>query len=535
MNTISCPSCGAPVTFRSAASVMAVCGYCNSTLIRDADAVRNIGRMADVLEDYSPLQINASGRFDGRGFTVVGRIQLRYSAGFWNEWYVLDDHGEGAWLSDASGQYTYTREVDRRAAGPVALPAFESLAAGARLDLGPAPDGSRMVFVAGDVRTAQCTGGQGELPFTVGPGYTARVADFRRGDEFLTLDYSDDEAPPAPEPDTAAGPRDLGAVRRTDPAPARPKPTPTVYRGKAVVLEALAPQLLRDPETITDSAGRIKGKVANLECPSCGASIAFSPGATSHLLCQTCHASLDVAGPVAEVVAAAKRIESVRTTLPLGAKATIAAAAYTVIGLMCRAEIDEDGSTWTEYLLYAPQKGFVWLVETDEGWERSTVLDTWPDWFTTDQALLGGDTYAKLYDYQAVVKYAAGAFNWRVEIGDVTQITDFQYANAKLSAESDDAELTSSRSTPVSKTELVAWFGKEVDAARVPEGPPSLTGRPAGGYRRVAKWMTILLLAINAIPILFSPGRALVIVVLAAIGLWFPAWLMDKAGSVKAE
>ena len=83
--------------------------------------------------------------------------------------------------------------------------------------------------------------------------------------------------------------------------------------------------------------------------------------------------------------------------------------------------------------------------------------------------------------------------------------------------------------------DLKAWFGNQVDAAALPSGPPSLLERPAGGYRQVAKWLTILLLAVNAIPILFSPGKALVIVVLATIGLYFPAWLMDKAAATKAD
>ncbi len=525
---------------------MAVCGFCNSTLIKGADAVRNIGKMSEVLEDFSPIQINASGTIDGRSFTVVGRIQLRYAAGFWNEWYVLDDHGDGAWLSDGSGQYTFTRTADPASLHNLALPAFDALAPGARLDLGRAPDGSTLLFIAGDVRSAQCTGGQGELPFVVGPGYAARVADFRRGGEFLTLDYSDVGVLPPPLGEGRGGgersERPVVAENLSGLRPPPPQPStrgggsqtkPTVYRGRSVTLDELKPQLLRDPETITDSAGRVKGKVSNLECPSCGASIAFSPGATSHLLCQTCHASLDVAGPVAEVIAAAKRIESVRTTLPLGARATIAATAYTVIGLMRRAEISEEAGEWTEYLLYAPQKGFLWLVETDQGWERSTVLAAWPFWISNDRALLDGNSYAKLYDYQAVVRYAAGAFNGRVEVGDVSQITDFQFANAKLSAESDDAELTWSRSTPVSSADLASWFGNQVDAVGLPAGPPSLLERPAGGYRQVAKWLTILLLAVNAIPILFSPGRALLIVILATVGLYFPAWLMDKAATQK--
>ena len=38
----------------------------------------------------------------------------------------------------------------------------------------------------------------------------------------------------------------------------------------------------------------------------------------------------------------------------------------------------DEPSDWIEYLLFSPVKGFTWLVETDEGWERVQVCDTWP-------------------------------------------------------------------------------------------------------------------------------------------------------------
>jgi hypothetical protein len=84
MQTVNCPGCGAEVRFRSSAAVMAVCEYCHSTLLREADQVRDIGKMSAV-EDYSPLQIGTSGIWPndgkGQGFTLVGRLQLRYDAG----------------------------------------------------------------------------------------------------------------------------------------------------------------------------------------------------------------------------------------------------------------------------------------------------------------------------------------------------------------------------------------------------------------------------------------------------------------------
>src|SRR5262245_28574408 len=161
MQQISCPGCGAPVQFKSAASVMTVCEFCKSTLLKDADSVRDIGKMSEVLEDYSPLKIGTSGQFNSKGFALIGRLQLKYSDGYWNEWYALFDDGSNAWLSDASGQFTFSflRKVQ------TTLPLFEKLVVGNVLHLGG------QSFVTSDVRTAQCTGGEGELPFQVGPGY----------------------------------------------------------------------------------------------------------------------------------------------------------------------------------------------------------------------------------------------------------------------------------------------------------------------------------------------------------------------------
>ena len=37
-----CPGCGAPVEFRSAQSTTAVCGYCQSTVVRQGEVLHNV-------------------------------------------------------------------------------------------------------------------------------------------------------------------------------------------------------------------------------------------------------------------------------------------------------------------------------------------------------------------------------------------------------------------------------------------------------------------------------------------------------------
>ena len=80
-----CPGCGAPVEFRSAQSTHAVCAYCQSTVVRSGDVLQRLGKMAELFDDHSPLQLMATGRvpLDGKElpFTLVGRLQFKGDTG----------------------------------------------------------------------------------------------------------------------------------------------------------------------------------------------------------------------------------------------------------------------------------------------------------------------------------------------------------------------------------------------------------------------------------------------------------------------
>jgi hypothetical protein len=477
MQTVSCPSCGAPVEFRSHASVMAVCGYCRAAVIKDADAVKDLGKISAVLEDFSPIQIGTAGRHGDRGFTVVGRIQLRYEQGMWNEWYLLFEDGSGAWLGDSSGLYTITSA--REVAPP--LPDFHDIVPGQRSQIG----GEQ--YTASEKREGECIGGEGELPFRVGDGWAIRVADFRRGSTFLTLDYTDGT-------------------------------TPIVYSGMAVQLPELKCQLLRDDEQIKASAGKYRARLDTLDCPSCGSAIKYVPGAASNLVCPGCATRLDASGPQATVLAAGEKVDQIINTLALGASGTIMGSVHTVIGAMVRT--DDEGSEWTEYLVYSARAGFFWLVETDEGWSRATVMPNWPDWSVTsgDTVTLEHQTVTKLYDYNATVRYAAGAFNWRVAAGDVVRVSEFESGQTKLAAERTDAELTWSRSTPVAFDQIKAWFGADVRGS----GPAAKAGATSSLLSTQMKFVWWIL-GLNAIPILFAFGDTFILTAAALIALFYPA------------
>ena len=182
MREVACPSCGAPVRFVSAQSLLAVCGYCRASLIRRDLDVEQIGTMAALLEDVTPLQLGAEGVWRGTHFAAVGRVQVRWQGGRWNEWYCVFDDGKSGWLGEADGELSVSFETT--VAEP--LPAWESLAPGVRVTLGG------VAYEVTDRRQAEVVAGEGELPFRVEAGYKTASADLRSTTaSFATLDYGE--------------------------------------------------------------------------------------------------------------------------------------------------------------------------------------------------------------------------------------------------------------------------------------------------------------------------------------------------------
>ena len=480
-----CPQCGAPVEFRSAAAVMAVCSFCRSTLLKQGEQLARIGEMATVFEDYSPVQLGAAGHVGTRAFTVIGRLQLRYDAGFWNEWFIAFGDGTSGWLSDASGQYAITEEITPT--GVLAIPSFDALEPGARFDF----DG--LAYIASDVRVAQCRGGDGELPFVVGDGWRARVADFRNESAFLTLDYSESEA----------------AV---------------IYRGEAVELDALALQGLRDATQIRASAGRYVGDVVAFACPSCGAPMSHTVGIANFVICDACHAGVDCTEEQAQVFTKQREADAFGTALAPGAKGVFDGVEYIVLGVMrCRSQ---DGHAWDEYLLHTAGRGFMWLVHSEKQWERVDVLDSWPSIESSQIVRFEKKAYSLDETYQSEVTHVGGAFNWRVSVGDVVQVSDFvQAGRGKLTREVSTSEIVWSQAKSVAGTKIEERFGPLAGATST-AGAMSGSSK-ASSYSHFAPLpflFSIILVFVNFEDLARFDGEW-VLVGLALILLWLPEWI----------
>ena len=188
MQRHSSPSCGAAVEFRSAAPY-AVCSYCRSLLLRQNVTLEAIGRVAEVPDDFSPLQLNASGSFDARRFSLIGRVRKAWEQGSWNEWCAMFGDQRLGWLAEAQGDLVMTFEKSRDSLSPRLAPD----------QLGRAAPGDvffldQRRFVVSDVKEVECLGAEGELISCPATGTRMTSIDLRGpGLEFATIEASADE------------------------------------------------------------------------------------------------------------------------------------------------------------------------------------------------------------------------------------------------------------------------------------------------------------------------------------------------------
>jgi hypothetical protein len=461
----ACPNCGAPVEFRSAASASAVCSYCRSTLVRDGEALRRIGRSAELFEDHSPLQLGAGGRLDGIAFTLIGRLQLGTEAGPWNEWRALFDNGRDGWLSEDNGRFVFAFDAAAPADAP-APAALERLQPGQPLVV----DGRR--WSVASVVQARLLAAEGELRE---PPPADRA--------FVVVDVRD----PAGE---------VGTLEGSDPARVH------WSVGRSVALSALQMTGLRTQSEKTLKAGA-------LACPSCGAPLNVTLATTQSIVCASCKAVVDLSQGPGAGLAHYAQANPHEPPIPLGTTGRLAMPwgapgalplPWQVVGYQERLELAAPGAAgeaWREYLLYNALEGFAFLVDTNTGWSLVRVLTGAPA-ASGDRADLDGVAYRRTWTYASVVTYVLGEFYWRVEASQQTLHQDYAATvdgrERLLSREQTPSEATWSAGERVDAAQVAQAFGLAPAQAAQPErGPPDVGQALRGG---LLTWPVLLLMLV---------------------------------------
>lgn len=184
MAKLSCPACAAEIQFKSSISVFGVCSFCNSMVVRHDMNLENLGKMAELPPDSSPLQIGTRGSFEGKQFELVGRLKLSWNDGVWNEWYALFNDGNEGWVADAQGFYMVSFRLD----DTKSVPEEKNIFAGRTF---PLVNGQN--FQVDDIKQATCIGSEGELPIKGPKGRKSTSIDLSGPDnQFACIEYSND-------------------------------------------------------------------------------------------------------------------------------------------------------------------------------------------------------------------------------------------------------------------------------------------------------------------------------------------------------
>jgi Domain of unknown function (DUF4178) len=396
-----CPSCGAKVEFRAITTLLAICEYCKSTLVRTDIDVENIGKMADLLPDSSLLQIGSQGTHKQMAFNVIGRVQYQHESGVWNEWHLLFSNGNTGWLSEASGSFVLSF-LNVSGTPPLTLEQY-------KLDLSLPILGQRLTVT--NIEKARCIAGQGELPFKINTGFDVTVVDLSNETVFASIDFS--ETPPH------------------------------LFLGEHVELSSLALSNLRD---IEQTATRANAR--SFSCPNCASPVEAVLSNSRTIVCKSCSAILDISNKNVDVIVKSQKVlgRQVKPVIELGSVGHFEGVDYTAIGYIRRSTRSYGlNYYWSEFLLHHPGYGFRWLISSDGHWTFAEPLQKSPaenKSYSGRQTAFLNKTYKHFSTYRANTVQVLGEFYWKVKLDDKATIQDFVSPPSILSKEKTANEVT---------------------------------------------------------------------------------------------
>lgn len=411
-----CPSCGAANTVTNPGVLMRVCDYCKTAIYWDKESALRAGNKSVDLPPSGRFKVGARGKIKGDFFTVLGRLSYAHEKGTWNEWFVEMEGGKIKWLSEDEGELFLESPVDLTA--PV--PPHSELKPGMHISI------NERVGVVEEVGEARCIGGEGQIPFEVEIGETYPYADGAGTDGSFSfgLEYDDRS----------------GAV--------------TAFVGRI-----LTPKTARArPE---DREGPVEKTAEAIRCSSCGKPYEGPRlDSTEMVVCEACGSALQL--DEAETRVVGRNVgEAPAFTFSVGLPITLEGVRYEVMGRLYYVEPDEDGEYPSmEYVLYNPDKGYLWLAEDNGHFTISRpyhVRFHIPPIPVPKMKVQVGKEAFKVYEWgELTLRWVDGALPWTAAVGEKTRYTHLIKPPEYVDQEMTGAEIELFRGRYVDRDEIKA-------------------------------------------------------------------------------
>ncbi len=111
-NTLACPSCAAALPAALRFARLAVCASCRSLVVHEDERLRASFEVSAMRDVPCLLQLGRSFLLNGEPLYMQGHLQLEHARGIWDEWWGVNEAGEGRWISVDEGDFAYQQEIE---------------------------------------------------------------------------------------------------------------------------------------------------------------------------------------------------------------------------------------------------------------------------------------------------------------------------------------------------------------------------------------------------------------------------------------
>lgn len=458
-----CPSCGAPVQFTVGTARIKVCEFCQTVVARQGEELYATGKLSALAETATPFSIGLEGRHDGVRFRFVGHLQKDYDDGVWDEWYLAFEDGRFGWLSESEGSLhlMFSRgqhPLERRHFRP----GHETRYAGRRV-------------VVEEIRQAQLISAEGELPEDLQREMTIAADATGPGGVFLTFDFGTGED------------------------------APEVFMGRRVELKDLGipPDALRD-------AKPKKVRLQGARCTQCNGTLDLkAPDRLKRVACPYCGALLEARGERLAFLNGLPQPDH-PLRIPLHSKGRLGDVTWTVIGWMQRScTVDGIRYPWDEYLLWSPNEGFSFLMDSNGHWTHLLPVPAGEVRVHVESAAYyQGRRYKAFQHVEAITENVRGEFYWRVRAGEKAEATEYIAPPYSINADANAREVTYTHGTYYAPEDIARAFRLKTALPEPTGVAPSQPNPHHAGMVRDLRWIMVYAVAAIFLFVFISANAA---------------------------